>query len=121
MSENARSLTHPSFFASGSNPIMLDQTFTNCSLGSHLLDMTWFPYDTSTIKPSTWIIASFWSFALSVIMNDLSRDFARVTPHGRKAVQFLFHVLGEAKKLMAIRSHNAYIILRYSSLVGLYP
>lgn len=69
-----------------------------------------FPYNLAAVKGSDWIIAAFWSFALSVLtifgrnVTDLSRDFARVTLHGRKAVQFLFHVLGEAKRLAAIRS-----------------
>ncbi|KAK4232692.1 hypothetical protein C8A03DRAFT_39716, partial [Achaetomium macrosporum] len=69
-----------------------------------------FPYNLAAVKGSDWIIAAFWSFALSVLtifgrnVTDFSRDFARVTLHGRKAVQFLFHVLGEAKRLAAIRS-----------------
>lgn len=69
-----------------------------------------FPYNLNAVKASDWIIAAFWSFALSVLaifgrnITDLYCQFARVTLNGRRAVQFLFHVLGEAKKLTAIRA-----------------
>ncbi|EAQ85495.1 hypothetical protein CHGG_09509 [Chaetomium globosum CBS 148.51] len=71
-----------------------------------------FPYNFAAVNASDWIIVAFWSFTLSVLtifgrnLTDLYDDFARVTLHGRKAVQFLFHVLGEAKKLAGIRGEE---------------